>query len=396
MDNANVVDFPSPETSTDPLNDLLRSGARQLIEQAVNVELQELLAGLSERRMPDGRAAIVRSGYQPEREVQTSIGPVPVKIPKVRARDGKPVSFHSALVPPYVRKSASLASAIPWLYLKGVSSGEMGEALNALVGPLATGLSAASVSRLKREWASEYEQWRQAPLGKDQWIYVWADGIYSGLRGSEDKLCALVVIGVNERGEKHFLAIENGVRESSQSWREVLIQLQGRGMKPPKLAIGDGAMGFWAAVEELWPQSKCQRCLMHKQNNVLNYLPKRTQPKAKEQFKQIWDAEKELDTFVAMFEAKNPKATLCVNLTPAFAVEVAAYAIMSNHYHLVLRVDTQRAAQWSWQQVVEQWHTVYNGNMLSQRFMQGETLPAAERKILQRFGENVSVTSRGL
>jgi transposase-like protein len=318
MDNANVVDFPSPETSIDPLNELLRNGARQLIEQAVQAELQVLLDVTSERRMADGRAAVVRSGYQPEREVQTGIGPVTIKIPKVRARDGDPVSFHSALVPPYVRKSASLAAAIPWLYLKGVSGGEMEGALKALVGPSASGLSAASVSRLKRQWGDEYKQWRQTLLEKDQWVYVWADGIYSGLRNSEDKLCALVLIGVNERGEKHFLAIEDGVRESAQSWREVLIQLQGRGMKAPKLAIGDGAMGFWAAVEELWPQTKCQRCLMHKQNNVMNYLPKRAQPKAKEQFKQIWhaesktDAEKELDTFVKMYEAKHPKATACI------------------------------------------------------------------------------------
>lgn len=284
----------------------------------MRIELQEFLTELSDRQMPDGRAAIVRSGYQPEREVQTGIGPVTVKIPKIRSRDGEPMSFHSALVPPYVRKSASLAAAIPWLYLKGVSSGEMGEALSALVGPQATGLSAASVSRLKRSWAAEYEQWRHAPLGKDRWVYVWADGIHSGLRGSEDKLYALVVIGVNERGEKHFLAIGNGVRESAQSWREVLIQLRARGMNPPELAIGDGALGFWAVVDELWSKTKCLRCLMHKQNNALNYLPKCTQPKAKEQVKQIWhadskkNAEKEFETFVKMFEAKYPKATACI------------------------------------------------------------------------------------
>ena len=318
MNNANVVELPSPESSSDLLNELLRSGAKQLLEQAVQIELQEQLDALAHRQLPDGRAAVVRSGYQPERMVQTGIGPVSVKVPKVRARDGEPVSFHSALVPPYVRKSASLAAAIPWLYLKGVSSGEMSEALTALVGPEASGLSASTVSRLKREWGQEYQQWRQKPLGKDQWVYVWADGIYSGLRSSEDKLCALVLIGVNERGEKHFLAIEDGVRESKQSWREVLVHLQGRGMRAPELAIGDGALGFWVAVEELWPQTKCQRCLMHKQNNVLNYLPKRIQPKAREQFKQIWhaetkaDAEKEFDTFVKMFEAKYPKATACI------------------------------------------------------------------------------------
>lgn len=256
-----------------------------MIQNAVELELQELLAATAERRLPDGRAAVVRSGYQPERNVQTGIGHVTVQIPKVRARDGKPVSFHSALVPPYVRKSASLAAAIAWLYLKGVSSGEMEAALTALVGPDAVGLSAASVSRLKRQWAEEYALWCRSRLDRDRWVYVWVDGIYSGLRSEETKLCALVVIGVNDRGEKHFLAIEDGTRESEQSWVDVLSKLKGRGMNPPELAIGDGALGFWKAADNAWPTTRHQRCLMHKQQNVLNHLPKLTQPKAKEQFK---------------------------------------------------------------------------------------------------------------
>jgi len=175
----------------------------------------------------------VRNGHLPERDIQTGLGPVTVRIPKVRAKTGEPVTFRSALVPPYVRKTQSLEAALPWLYLKGVSSGEMSGALEVLVGPEAKGLSASTVSRLKRTWSEEYQAWREVPLDRDRWVYVWADGVYSGLRAEDAKLCALVVIGVNERGEKHFLSIEDGVRESTQSWREVLLKLKSRGMNAP-------------------------------------------------------------------------------------------------------------------------------------------------------------------
>jgi len=280
MSKSNVIEFEGRVESADPLTELLRSGARQLLQQAIEAEVQELLAAHSDRTLEDGRAGVVRNGHQPEREIQTGIGPVTVKIPKVRAKTGEPVTFRSALVPPYVRKTQSLEAALPWLYLKGVSTGEMGAALEVLVGPEAKGLSASTVSRLKRSWAQEYQAWREVPLAKDRWVYVWADGVYSGLRAEQAKLCALVVIGVNERGEKHFLAIEDGVRESTQSWREVLLKLKSRGMNVPQLAIGDGAMGFWAALEEVYPESRQQRCWMHKTMNVLNCLPKSLQPKA--------------------------------------------------------------------------------------------------------------------
>jgi len=318
MSKSNVIEFEGRAGSADPLTDLLRSGARQLLQQAIEAEVQELLAAHSGRLLEDGRAGVVRNGHQPEREIQTGIGPVTVKIPKVRAKTGEPVTFRSALVPPYVRKTQSLEAALPWLYLKGVSSGEMGAALEVLVGPEAKGLSASTVSRLKRSWAQEYQAWREAPLDKDRWVYVWADGVYSGLRAEQAKLCALVVIGVNERGEKHFLAIEDGVRESTQSWREVLLKLKSRGMNVPQLAIGDGAMGFWAALEEVYPESRQQRCWMHKTMNVLNCLPKSLQPKAKQALHEIWrantreDAEKAFDLFLKTYEPKYPKAALCL------------------------------------------------------------------------------------
>ena len=318
MEKSNVFEHQDQEGVADPLTELLRRGATQLIYGAVDAELQELLSEYSELKTEDGRAAVIRNGYHPDREIQTGIGPVTVRIPKVRSRTGEPVTFHSALVPPYVRKTKTLEAALPWLYLKGISTGEMKEALKVLVGPEAAGLSPSVVSRLKQEWSKEYKAWRDEPLGKDRWVYVWADGVYSGLRAEQSRLCALVVIGVNERGQKRFLAIEDGVRESTQSWREVLLKLKSRGMNVPELAIGDGAMGFWAALEEVYPESRQQRCWMHKTMNVLNCLPKSVQQKAKQALHAIWlaesraDAEKAFDLFIETYEPKYPKATKCL------------------------------------------------------------------------------------
>ncbi|HJN25954.1 MAG TPA: IS256 family transposase, partial [Rhodospirillales bacterium] len=318
MTKNNVLEFAGRDTISDPLTSLLRSGARRLINQAVEAELQDLLIQYSGQRTDDGHAVVVRSGYLPERELQTGLGPVTVKIPKVRSKTGEPVTFQSALVPPYVRKTKSLEAALPWLFLKGISSGEMGEALKVLIGPEAKGLSASTVSRLKQTWGQEYQSWRDDPLDKDRWVYMWADGIYSGLRGEQMKLCALVVIGVNERGEKHFLAIEDGIRESTQSWREVLLKLKARGMNGPELAIGDGAMGFWSALEEVYPETRQQRCWMHKTMNVLNCLPKSAQAKAKGSLHDIWqaetkaNAEKAFNLFIKMYEPKYPKAAICL------------------------------------------------------------------------------------
>lgn len=318
MSKDNVVELKSPATIQDPLTDMLRFGAQQLIQEAVEVELQELLAEHRERRTAEGNTGVVRNGHLPERELQTGIGPVTVKVPKVRAKSGEPVTFRSALVPPYVRKTQSLEAALPWLYLKGISTGEMREALKVLVGPQAKGLSASTVSRLKQVWAQEYRRWREEDLTKERWVYLWADGVYSGLRAEDAKLCALVIIGVNEHGEKHFLAIEDGIRESTQSWREILLKLKSRGMNSPDLAVGDGAMGFWAALDEIYGDTRQQRCWMHKTMNVLNYLPKSSQVKAKEALHNIWqaetkvDAEKAFDLFIKIYEAKYPKATLCL------------------------------------------------------------------------------------
>ncbi len=320
----------------DPLTEFLRAGARKLLRQALEVEVGDVLARYADERDEAGRAVVVRSGYHPERELQTGIGPVPVQVPKVRSRQGSPVTFHSALVPPYVRKTRSLEAALPWLYLKGISTGEMQTALEALVGPEAKGLSASTIARLKQVWREEYQTWRHQRLDEEEWIYIWVDGIYSGIRADQQRLCVLVVMGVNREGEKHLLAIEDGVRESTQSWREVLLHLKARGMNTPALAIGDGAMGFWGALEELFPSTQQQRCWVHKTSNVLNTLPKSVQPKAKQALHEIWqaptkaDAERAFDVFLNTYEAKYPKATACVQKDRE--VLLTFYAFPASHW----------------------------------------------------------------
>ena len=225
------------------------------------------------------------------------------------------MTFRSSLVPPYLRRAKRLEEFLPYLYLRGISSGDMADVLRVLVGDAqARGFSAGVVSRLKQVWDDEYRQWIQGDLSRERWVYVWADGICSGLRSEDVKLCALVVIGVNEHGQKRFLTLEDGVRESTQSWRELLLGLKSRGMNVPKLAVGDGAMGFWAALDEIYPDTRHQRCWVHKTANVLNALPKLSQPKAKQALHQIWmaqtrqQAHRAFDQFVQVYQDKYPKA----------------------------------------------------------------------------------------
>lgn len=319
MDNSSNENVINLEQPSDMLSELIRTHAQTLIRAALELEVAEVLKDFETRRLTDGRQAVCRSGFQPERDIQTGIGPVKVKVPKIRARDGQPETFRSALVPPFIKRTKSLEAAIPWLYLQGISSGNMYSALEVLVGTEAKGLSANTVSRLKQQWTDEYNAWRTSDLSKDEWVYIWADGIYSGLRSEDEKLCVLVVMGVNDRGEKRFLAIEDGVRESTQSWQEVLLKLKDRGLKKaPKLAAGDGAMGFWSALDKIYPATRHQRCWVHKTRNILNYLPKKAQPKAKEKLHDIWksetkkDAEKAFDLWIKTYEDKYPKAAQCL------------------------------------------------------------------------------------
>ena len=337
MRNDTRGDGPKPAGVADVLTEVLRQGARELIRQAVEAELAELLAAYAGQRDPKGRAAVVRNGYLPEREVLTGLGPVSVRVPKVRGRTEEPVTFHSRLVPPYVRRAKRMDAALPWLYLKGVSTGQMREALEVLVGPEAKGLSASVVSRLKGQWHGEYEAWRKRPLDQGRWLSWWVDGIYSGVRAERERLCLLVIIGLDEQGQKHFVAIEDGVRESTQSWREVLLDLKARGLEEgPLLAVGDGALGFFAAMDEVFPGTRHQRCWVHKTVNVLNYLPKTVRGKAKEGLREIWmaptraEAERAFKKFALTYEAKYPKAAQC--LTKDKEALLAFYDFPAEHW----------------------------------------------------------------
>jgi len=318
MSHDTVITFKKEEDVSDPLTALLREGATQLLQGAIEAELAELLAAQRHRKDDQGRTAVVRNGHLPARQVLTGIGPVDIRVPKVRDRAGQGVVFRSSLVPPYVRKSRSIEAALPWLYLKGVSTGNMAEALKVLVGHDATGLSPAVVSRLKAKWTGEYTTWKKRAL-KERFVYLWADGIYSGLPAFDQRLCLLVIVGVNDRGQKKFLAIEDGVRESTDSWRDVLRDLKARGLTHlPRLAVGDGALGFWGALSEIYPETKHQRCWVHKTVNILNYLPKSVQARAKAQLQEIWMGEtkqaarKAVDRFIETYQAKYPKAADCL------------------------------------------------------------------------------------
>jgi transposase-like protein len=250
--------------------------------------------------------------------VQTGIGDVEIKVPRVRDRSGDGVTFSSALLPPYLKRARSIEELIPWLYLKGVSTGNYQEALSALLGDQAKGLSANTVSRLKKQWEDEHTDWQKRDLADQRYVYWWADGVYSNVR-MDDRLCLLVIIGVTEQGRKELVVVEDGQRESEASWKELLTGLRERGLTTaPKLAVGDGAMGFWAALSKVYPETEHQRCWVHKTANVLNKLPKSVQPKVKADLHEIWMAEtrdeahKAFDRTVKRFEAKYPRAMECL------------------------------------------------------------------------------------
>ena len=315
MNHSILSALPQPEaTPHDPLTELLRLGARELIAQAVEAELQALLDIHVQRRLPDGRQAVVRNGYLPERTIQTGIGDVDIKVPKVRDRSGSGIHFTSALLPPYLKRTRSVEALLPWLYLKGISTGDYQDALCALLGDQAKGLSANTICRLKESWCDEHKEWRQRDLGKRRYVYWWVDGIYSNVR-MDDRVCLLVIIGVTEHGHKELVAVEDGYRESEASWTELLMGLRGRGLTTsPRLATGDGALGFWKALAKCYPDTAHQRCWVHKTANVLSVLPKSVQPKVKEALHDIWmaetreDANKAFDRTVTRFQAKYPGA----------------------------------------------------------------------------------------
>ena len=339
MRNDTITALPNPSGfSADPLSDILRQGARDLIQQAVEAELAALLDAHESDRLPDGRSRLVRHGYLPRREVMTGIGAVSVQVPRVRDRgDGaEKVRFTSSILPPYLRKAKSIEELLPWLYLKGISTGDFQEALAALLGPNAAGLSSTTISRLKANWWEEYERWQRRDLSTRRFVYIWADGVYFKPK-MEEKQCVLVIIGVDEWGKKEVLAISDGYRESTQSWRELLLDLQHRGLKTaPDLAIGDGALGFWNALREVFGSTKEQRCWFHKTGNILNAMPKSVQAKAKGHLHDIWqaetraDAEAAFDFFEKTYGVKYEKATQ--KLTKDRDVLLSFYDFPAEHW----------------------------------------------------------------
>jgi transposase-like protein len=321
MKHDNVIQIEKPETITkDLLTEILQKGSQRLLAIAVETEIEGCIDFYKDLKDDLGRQRIIRNGYNPEREIQTGIGQIKVKVPRSRDRqpDGEPIRFTSSILPPYLRRTRSIEELLPWLYLKGISTGDFSDALEALLGKDAPGLSANTISRLKVKWIAEMEQWNKRKLAGKQYVYFWADGLHSNVRMAE-KQCLLVIIGVTESGKKELVALEDGFRESELSWLSVLRDLKERGLaEGPKLAIGDGALGFWKAMTQIYPETQWQRCWVHKTANVLNKLPKSLQSKAKEHLHDIWmapgieEAEKNFDVFVDLYGAKYPKATECL------------------------------------------------------------------------------------
>jgi putative transposase len=305
----------------DVLTDVLRAGAQRLLAQAIQAEVETYLDARTHLQDEAGRHQVVRNGYLPERTLTTGVGPVGVKQPRVHDRRPPPQreKFASAILPPYLRKTKSIEELIPWLYLKGVSTGDFSEALAALLGPQAKGLSATTVTRLKAVWAEEYDAWSKRSLAGKHYVYVWADGVYFNIRLEDDRQCILVLMGATADGRKELIALADGYRESEESWKALLLDCQARGLTTaPLLATGDGALGFWKALRKLFPATREQRCWVHKTANVLDKMAKGQQPKAKAMLHDIWqaatkaEAEKVFDLFVATYRAKYGKATECL------------------------------------------------------------------------------------
>ena len=314
-----IVPVPA---SPDVLTEVLRSGAQRLLTEAIEAEVAQWIESRSQLTDEAGHRQVVRNGRMPKRTILTGLGPMEVEQPRVLDRRPKDEAepFSSKVLPPYLRKTRSLEELIPWLYLKGISTGDFSEALAALVGPQAKGLSASTIVRLKSTWEEEFQEWTKRSLEGKQYVYVWADGVHFNIRLEEDRQCILVLMGATADGHKELIAVADGHRESEQSWKSLLLDVKARGLVvAPKLATGDGALGFWKALAQVYPATREQRCWVHKTVNVLDNLPKRLQPEAKEKLHAIWmaptkaDADKAFDLFVATYEAKYPKATGCLS-----------------------------------------------------------------------------------
>jgi putative transposase len=331
-----IVPLP---TGRDAITDLLRAGARRLLAEAIEAEVAAWIDAHAHLVDASGRQQVVRNGHLPERTIQTGIGEIGVRQPRVHDRrpPGQREKFTPAVLPPYLRRTKSLEELIPWLYLKGISTGDFSEALQAILGPDAPNLSATTVTRLKAVWEAEHEAWSKRSLAGKRYVYVWADGVHFNIRLEEGRQCILVLMGATADGKKELIAIADGYRESEQSWKELLLDGKARGLEiEPHLAIGDGALGFWKAMRQVWDTTREQRCWVHKTANVLDKLPRGSQPKAKRMLQDIYqaegrkEAEKAFELFVATYEAKYPKATEC--LVKDRAVLLTFYDFPAEHW----------------------------------------------------------------
>ena len=321
-ETTSILPFHQGDEGDDPLTALAREGARRILAEALAAEADAFVAAFAEARLEDGRRRVVRHGHGPERAIQTGIGPVPVRRPKVRDRDAgasEPARFSSAILPRWARRTRSLDALLPVLYLRGVSTGDFGEALSALLGRDAPNLSPSVIGRLKEAWQDEYDRWQGRDLSARRYVYVWADGVYLQARMEPTAECMLVVIGATPEGKKELVGFQVGVRESAQSWRELLVDLRARGLAAaPEIAVGDGAMGFWRALDEVFPGTRHQRCWQHKAANVLNKVPRSVQPGMKAALREVRDAPDRaaahaaLAVFAEKYGAKYPKAVECL------------------------------------------------------------------------------------
>jgi putative transposase len=322
-ETSNIVALRQPDDIDDPLTNILRAGARQLLAQAVEIEVETFLATVKDLKLADGRARVVRHGYGPARTIATGIGPVEVARAKIRDRgataDSERIRFSSAILPLWARRTRSLDALLPVLYLRGVSTGDFQEALTALLGKDAPNLSPAVISRLTAEWQGEYERWQKRDLSARRYVYVWADGVFLQARMEDHGECMLVLIGATPEGKKELIGFQVGVRESAQSWRELLIDVKQRGLQiAPEIAVGDGALGFWKALDEVFPGTRHQRCWVHKTVNVLDKVPLSVQANMKKDLREVYwapnraAAEAAIDVFAEKYRAKYGRAVECL------------------------------------------------------------------------------------
>lgn len=321
--DTDIIALRQPGSVDDPLTEIARDGARRMLAAALRAEADAFVAQHAEEVLPDGRQRVVRHGYGPERSIQTGIGALDVRRPKVRDRAAGPadekVRFSSAILPKWARRSRSLDALLPVLYLRGISTGDFREALSAILGADAPNLSPSVISRLTEGWQQEYDRWQRRDLSARRHVYIWADGVYLQARMEPQAECILVILGATPEGKKEVVGFQVGMRESAQSWRELLVDIKARGLAvPPEVAVGDGAMGFWKALDEVFPGTRHQRCWVHKIANVLNKFPKSMQPTVKADLREIWQAdiraaaETAMDIFSEKYGAKYEKAVTCL------------------------------------------------------------------------------------